>query len=363
MALLKDNLFVDGVDLVSPNKFVDPHSYQSSVSVIPAPSFRSISFHFVPFRSISFHFGSFRAISGHFGPFISFSLCVWGGWNLPQWECKVVTSFWQYFIMANYSWIFMEGLYLHNLIFMALFTDSSAITIYIFLGWGKSATNESNDEPMSVSIKRFDRSAARLCFTVDHHAGHVRRPHLLDDQQQRVHLLAHPRPHHRLHSGKSMRRPDGHQWSRLTLQRLSFSFSFSFSFSLFFTRCWKLFRSTSYSSYTSSGCSCPNFAPLCRQKRASTGIGKLPCFQCNPTINPISVRTNQTSTAPITTTNRQRDAKTDRHTHTHNTQTHTHTHTERQLGTDKRREIPLTFCLFLSVSVCFCLFLSLWVFE
>ena len=265
--------------------------------------------------------------------------------------------------MANYSWIFMEGLYLHNLIFMALFTDSSAITIYIFLGWGKSATNESNDEPMSVSIKRFDRSAARLCFTVDHHAGHVRRPHLLDDQQQRVHLLAHPRPHHRLHSGKSMRRPDGHQWSRLTLQRLSFSFSFSFSFSLFFTRCWKLFRSTSYSSYTSSGCSCPNFAPLCRQKRASTGIGKLPCFQCNPTINPISVRTNQTSTAPITTTNRQRDAKTDRHTHTHNTQTHTHTHTERQLGTDKRREIPLTFCLFLSVSVCFCLFLSLWVFE
>ena len=40
--------------------------------------------------------------------------------------------------MANYSWIFMEGLYLHNLIFMALFTDSSAITIYILLGWGKT---------------------------------------------------------------------------------------------------------------------------------------------------------------------------------------------------------------------------------
>jgi len=82
MALLKDNLFVDGVDLVFPKNSVDPHSYQSS------------------------------------------------------WECKVVTSFWQYFIMANYSWIFMEGLYLHNLIFMALFTDSSAITIYILLGWG-----------------------------------------------------------------------------------------------------------------------------------------------------------------------------------------------------------------------------------
>jgi len=82
MALLKDNLFIDGVDIVFPKMSVDPHNYQSS------------------------------------------------------WECKVVTSFWQYFIMANYSWIFMEGLYLHNLIFMALFTDSSAITIYILLGWG-----------------------------------------------------------------------------------------------------------------------------------------------------------------------------------------------------------------------------------
>ena len=47
-----------------------------------------------------------------------------------------MTSLWQYFIMANYSWIFMEGLYLHNLIFLALFTDSSAITVYIVLGWG-----------------------------------------------------------------------------------------------------------------------------------------------------------------------------------------------------------------------------------
>ena len=34
----------------------------------------------------------------------------------------------------------MEGLYLHNLIFLALFTDSSAITIYIILGWGMCRT-------------------------------------------------------------------------------------------------------------------------------------------------------------------------------------------------------------------------------
>lgn len=31
----------------------------------------------------------------------------------------------------------MEGLYLHNLIFLALFSDSSAITLYVILGWGR----------------------------------------------------------------------------------------------------------------------------------------------------------------------------------------------------------------------------------
>uniref|UniRef100_A0A0A9W7W3 Parathyroid hormone 2 receptor n=2 Tax=Lygus hesperus TaxID=30085 RepID=A0A0A9W7W3_LYGHE len=52
------------------------------------------------------------------------------------WSCKLMTCVWQYAIISNYSWILMEGLYLHNLIFLALFTDTSAITIYILLGWG-----------------------------------------------------------------------------------------------------------------------------------------------------------------------------------------------------------------------------------
>lgn len=53
-----------------------------------------------------------------------------------NWLCKTVTSVWQYCIMANYSWILMEGLYLHNLIFLALFSDTSSITLYVVLGWG-----------------------------------------------------------------------------------------------------------------------------------------------------------------------------------------------------------------------------------
>ncbi|XP_015834184.1 parathyroid hormone/parathyroid hormone-related peptide receptor isoform X2 [Tribolium castaneum] len=54
-----------------------------------------------------------------------------------NWACKLLTSLWQYFITANYSWILMEGLYLHNLIFRALFADSSnSIKWYVVMGWG-----------------------------------------------------------------------------------------------------------------------------------------------------------------------------------------------------------------------------------
>ncbi|KAL0118672.1 hypothetical protein PUN28_009382 [Cardiocondyla obscurior] len=57
-----------------------------------------------------------------------------------NWQCKTFTSLWQYFILANYSWILMEGIYLHNLVFLALFTDAnSSIAGYIVFGWGLPA--------------------------------------------------------------------------------------------------------------------------------------------------------------------------------------------------------------------------------
>ncbi|XP_022241562.1 parathyroid hormone/parathyroid hormone-related peptide receptor-like [Limulus polyphemus] len=51
-------------------------------------------------------------------------------------DCKVFISFWHYFLMANYFWILMEGLYLHNLIFLAMLTDTSGIFPYVITGWG-----------------------------------------------------------------------------------------------------------------------------------------------------------------------------------------------------------------------------------
>ncbi|XP_075535645.1 uncharacterized protein LOC142571288 isoform X4 [Dermacentor variabilis] len=56
--------------------------------------------------------------------------------NKENVDCKVFTSFWHYVLMANYCWILMEGLYLHSLVFLAFFTDSSSILRYVALGWG-----------------------------------------------------------------------------------------------------------------------------------------------------------------------------------------------------------------------------------
>ncbi|XP_076288934.1 secretin receptor [Lasioglossum baleicum] len=50
--------------------------------------------------------------------------------------CKTITSMWQFFIVANYSWILMEGLYLHNLVVLAFCADSAATNLYILMGWG-----------------------------------------------------------------------------------------------------------------------------------------------------------------------------------------------------------------------------------
>ncbi|KAI1289571.1 Parathyroid hormone/parathyroid hormone-related peptide receptor [Halotydeus destructor] len=51
-------------------------------------------------------------------------------------SCKVFTVIWQYSLLANYNWILMEGVYLHNLVFLHIFNDNSSIIKYIIAGWG-----------------------------------------------------------------------------------------------------------------------------------------------------------------------------------------------------------------------------------
>lgn len=52
-----------------------------------------------------------------------------------NWSCKLLFSVFNYIIVANYVWIFIEGLYLHNLIFITTFKKSKRFYVYILFGW------------------------------------------------------------------------------------------------------------------------------------------------------------------------------------------------------------------------------------
>ncbi|KAJ8268610.1 hypothetical protein COCON_G00137820 [Conger conger] len=49
--------------------------------------------------------------------------------------CKASLVFFQYFIMANFFWLLVEGLYLHTLL-MVLFSENRHFPVYLLIGWG-----------------------------------------------------------------------------------------------------------------------------------------------------------------------------------------------------------------------------------
>uniref|UniRef100_H3CRC2 Vasoactive intestinal peptide receptor 2 n=1 Tax=Tetraodon nigroviridis TaxID=99883 RepID=H3CRC2_TETNG len=49
--------------------------------------------------------------------------------------CKTSLVFFQYFIMANFFWLLVEGLYLHTLL-VVLFAEDRHFVVYLFIGWG-----------------------------------------------------------------------------------------------------------------------------------------------------------------------------------------------------------------------------------
>ncbi|KAM8967187.1 parathyroid hormone/parathyroid hormone-related peptide receptor [Pelodytes ibericus] len=53
--------------------------------------------------------------------------------------CKIVVTFFLYFLTTNYYWILVEGLYLHSLIFMAFFSDKKYLWGFTLFGWGLPA--------------------------------------------------------------------------------------------------------------------------------------------------------------------------------------------------------------------------------
>ncbi|KAG9468757.1 hypothetical protein GDO78_022005 [Eleutherodactylus coqui] len=50
--------------------------------------------------------------------------------------CRVAQTVTQYCVAANYYWLLVEGLYLHNLLLVLSFSEEAALPRYMVLGWG-----------------------------------------------------------------------------------------------------------------------------------------------------------------------------------------------------------------------------------
>uniref|UniRef100_A0A3Q1FX27 Glucagon receptor a n=1 Tax=Acanthochromis polyacanthus TaxID=80966 RepID=A0A3Q1FX27_9TELE len=50
--------------------------------------------------------------------------------------CRVAFMMMQYSIMANSYWLLVEGIYLHNLLVITVFTERNYFNIYLCIGWG-----------------------------------------------------------------------------------------------------------------------------------------------------------------------------------------------------------------------------------
>uniref|UniRef100_K1Q0Q9 Parathyroid hormone/parathyroid hormone-related peptide receptor n=1 Tax=Magallana gigas TaxID=29159 RepID=K1Q0Q9_MAGGI len=53
----------------------------------------------------------------------------------PHWECKMLFTVFYYVLMASYMWIFVEGLHLHTLIMVSVFSERSSVKWYLCIGW------------------------------------------------------------------------------------------------------------------------------------------------------------------------------------------------------------------------------------
>lgn len=62
--------------------------------------------------------------------------------NPLQVGCKVLHFFHMYMLGCNYFWMLCEGIYLHTLIVVAVFSEKQHLMWYYLLGWGTSSYAE-----------------------------------------------------------------------------------------------------------------------------------------------------------------------------------------------------------------------------
>ncbi|KAM3920826.1 glucagon receptor isoform 2-T2 [Leptodactylus fuscus] len=57
-------------------------------------------------------------------------------WISNEAGCRAASVMMQYAIIANYYWLLVEGIYLHNLLALAVFSERSYFALYVCIGWG-----------------------------------------------------------------------------------------------------------------------------------------------------------------------------------------------------------------------------------
>ena len=83
---------------------------------------------------------------------------------LQHWECRLFFSLFQYVLTASYIWIFVEGLYLHMLIFVSVFTEKTRVLWYMVFGWCKYKwTGAQVDPDKSAYLNLFFFLNQNLC--------------------------------------------------------------------------------------------------------------------------------------------------------------------------------------------------------
>ncbi|KAG8565143.1 hypothetical protein GDO81_012738 [Engystomops pustulosus] len=57
-------------------------------------------------------------------------------WISSEAGCRAASVLMQYGIIANYCWLLVEGIYLHNLLALAVFSERRYFALYVCIGWG-----------------------------------------------------------------------------------------------------------------------------------------------------------------------------------------------------------------------------------
>ncbi|KAM4032911.1 glucagon receptor isoform 2-T3 [Anomaloglossus baeobatrachus] len=57
-------------------------------------------------------------------------------WLSSEAGCRAASVLMHYGIIANYCWLLVEGIYLHNLLVLSVFSERSYFALYVCIGWG-----------------------------------------------------------------------------------------------------------------------------------------------------------------------------------------------------------------------------------